>query len=288
VRRSKILNRKRILNDLTAVYDFPLTLVEAPMGFGKTTAVKSFFASEKAQPLWITFRSSENSSELFWDAFTDAIDKTDEKAGAALKSLGFPADAAGLDKILSILNNITFQNRFLLVMDDYHLSQNLQLNQLILQLSQEEITDFHMIIITRDTTDFDFVELLSKGLCHVISREKLKFTEEEVNDYCRMMLNEAVPSDLKKICEYTGGWISFIYIILLGLEQGIPVGMSGTIDELIEKTLFRVYDGATQDFLLRLSVMDEFTAEQAEFVTGNENTSAVLKNLSRKKTLCIL
>ncbi len=284
MRRSKILNRKRILNDLTAVYDFPLTLVEAPMGFGKTTAVKSFFASEKMQPLWITFRSSENSSEFFWDAFTDAIGKTDEKARAALKSFGFPADAAGLDKILSILNNITFQSRFLLVMDDYHLSQNLQLNRLILQLSQEEITDFHMIIITRDTTDFDFVELLSKGLCHVISREKLKFTEEEVNDYCRMMLNEAVPSDLKKICEYTGGWISFIYIILLGLEQGIPVGMSGTIDELIEKTLFHVYDGATQDFLLRLSVMDEFTAEQAEFVTGNENTSAVLKNLSRKNS----
>jgi ATP-dependent transcriptional regulator len=278
------VNRKRIFNDLAAAYDFPLTIVEAPMGFGKTTAVKSFFAFEKAQPLWITFRNSENSSVFFWDAFTDAIGKADEKAGAALRGLGFPADAPGLDKTLFILNNMTFQNKFLLVLDDYHLSQNLQLNRLILQFAQEEITDFHMIIITRDTTDFDFVELLSKGLCYVVSREKLRFTENEVRDYCKMMLTETAPSDLQKICEYTGGWISFIYIILLGLEQGIPVGMSSTIDGLIEKTLYQIYDGATQDFLLRLSVMDEFTAEQAEFVTGNKNISAVLKNLSRKNS----
>ena len=282
MKRSKTLNRKRIFSDLKAVYDFPLTIVEAPMGFGKTTAVKSFFASEKLEPRWITFRSSGNSSALFWNAFTDEIGKADEDAGAALKAFGFPVDDPGLDKSLAILNTLAFQNKMMFVMDDYHLSQNPQLNEFILQLVHEEIVNLHMIIITRDTTDFDFVELLSKGLCYVVSRKKLKFTEEEVGDYCRMMLNETAPSDLKKICEYTDGWISFIYIILLGLEQGIPVGMSGTIDELIEKTLFNVYDGAIRNFLLRLSVMDEFTAEQAEFVTENENASSVLKNLSRK------
>jgi LuxR family maltose regulon positive regulatory protein len=80
-----------------------------------------------------------------------------------------------------------------------------------------------------------------------------------------MMTGEIKSPDLTKICEYTGGGISFIYLILLGLEQGIPVGMSQTIDELTEKTLFNVYDPATQDFLLRLSIMDEFTAAQADF-----------------------
>lgn len=281
MKRSKTLNRKRIFNDLAVVYDFPLTIVEAPMGFGKTTAVKSFFASEKLEPQWITFRSCGNSSALFWDAFADGIGKTDEKVRVTLRNLEFPIDAPQLDKVLSILNGLTIQNNIMFVLDDYHLSHNLQLNKLILQLAQEEISGLHMIIITRDTTDFDFVELLSKGLCYVVSRQKLKFTEDEIGDYCRMMA-EISFQDLTEICEYTGGWVSFIYLILLGLEQGIPVGMSGTIEELIEKALFNTYDSAIQDFLLRLSVMDEFTAAQAEFVTGNENTSTILKSLSRK------
>nr|WP_319488548.1 LuxR C-terminal-related transcriptional regulator [uncultured Caproiciproducens sp.] len=282
MKKSKILNRKRIFSDLSAVYDFPLTIVEAPMGFGKTTAVKSFFTSEKQEPQWVTFRNSDNSSALFWDAFASKISERDENAGAALKSLGFPLDASSMDKILSVLSDLTIQNKIMFVMDDYHLSQNLQLNKFILQLAQEEITGLHMIVITRDTTDFDFVELLAKELCYVVSRQKLKFTEDEVGDYCRMMMADISLPDLTEICEYTGGWVSFIYLILLGLEQGIPVGMSGTIDELIEKALFNTYDSAIQVFLLRLSIMDEFTAEQAGFVTRNENTAAILRRLSRK------
>lgn len=282
MKRSRILNRKRLFTELSAIYDFPLTIVEAPMGFGKTTAVKSFFVSEGFKPQWITFRNSENSSAVFWDAFTCGIGKTDEAAGIALKSLGLPADASGLDKTLSILNTLPIQNKVVFVMDDYHLSQNLRLNKFILQLAHEEIANLHMVIITRDTTDFDFVELLSKGLCYVISRQTLKFTENEIRDYCRMMTGEITPPGLVEICEYTGGWISFIYIILLGMEQGIPVGMSGTIDELIDKAMFKSYTSEIQDFLFRLSIMDEFTTAQAEYVTGKENTADTLKKLSRK------
>jgi LuxR family maltose regulon positive regulatory protein len=34
--------------------------------------------------------------------------------------------------------------------------------------------------------------------------------------------------------QYTDGWVSFIYIILLGLENGVPVGLSTTMEEMDE------------------------------------------------------
>lgn len=43
----KILKRKRINHILSTVYNYSLTIIEAPMGFGKTTAVKEFLQSEK-------------------------------------------------------------------------------------------------------------------------------------------------------------------------------------------------------------------------------------------------
>lgn len=278
----KLLDRDRINTILSAVYDYPLTIVEAPMGYGKTTAVKKFLKAEKIKPLWFAFPDLRNSEVAFWHKFTDEIIKLDVQAGLALKSLGLPADAPQMEKVLLTLSGIAFGEKFLMVLDDYQFARGVGLNKLILRLAQEELDELHILIITRDTTDIDFVELLSRGLCCIISRQHLKFTELEIQDYCRIMLNGITDGDLRKIIEYTDGWVSFIYIILLGLESGIPVGMSTTIEEMVEKALFTPYDRQTQDFLLELSIMEDFTAKQAEFVTRNINAKLILKKLNRE------
>lgn len=282
MKRMKLLDRCRIDTVLSAVFDYPLTILEAPMGYGKTTAVKKFIETEKCKPFWFAIPDSENSEEAFWNRFTDEISKINAQAGLALKSLGLPTDAPQMEMVLQTLSDVAFGEKSLMVLDDFQFAQDMRLNKLILRLAQEELDELHILLITRDTTNIDFVELLSKGLCHLISRQHLRFTEPEIQDYCRMMFGSITDGDLKQICEYTDGWISFIYIILLGLENGIPVGMSTTIEEMIERALFAPYDKQMQDFLLKLSVMEAFTAEQAEFVTESENAKLILKKLSRK------
>jgi LuxR family maltose regulon positive regulatory protein len=89
-------------------------------------------------------------------------------------------------------------------------------------------------------------------------------------------------TELEKISEYTGGWISMVYLTLLGIEQGIPAGKSDVIDKLVEKALFNTYDDSIRRFLLRLSAMDVFTAGQALFVTEEPNAEELLKQLRRE------
>lgn len=282
MQKVRILKRERINTILSAIYDYPLIIVEAPMGFGKTTAVMNFLASEKNNALRIAFLNSSKSTAFFWNKFGDEMGKLDKKAADALKSLGLPADAPQADKIISILNSIEYDEKTVLVIDDYHLSHDMQLNKFILQIAAEKIENFHIVIITRDTTAINFNELLSKGMCFVISQQQLKFTECETRDYCLMMAGHISEDELKKISEYTDGWISLIYIILLGLKKGIPVGMNNTIDELIEDVLFNTYDRHIQHFLLKLSIMNNFTAKQAIFVTEDEKASEILKKLQKE------
>jgi len=282
LRNAKLLVRTRVNTALSAVYDYPLTILEAPMGYGKTTAAKKFFEMEKLKPFWFTFPDLEYAETAFWNNFTDEISRMDPQAGLALSSLGIPDDAPQMEKVLSTLAGVTFGTAFFMVLDDYHLVRDLRLNKLFLRLAQEELDGLHVLIITRDTSDIDFVELLSRGLCFIISSQQLKFTELEIRDYCRLMHNDISDADLKKLGEYTDGWISFIYIILLGLKNGIPVGINSTIEEIVEKGLFIPYDRETRDFLLKLSVMADFTAHQAAFVTGNENAGPMLKKLNRE------
>lgn len=278
----KFLTRERINHVLSAIFDYPLTIVEAPMGFGKTTAVRSFLESKKIKSLWITLQEAEESEAFFWDKFASEISRVDKMRGQALKSLGFPLDAPQTDKVIEILNSIHFREKTVIVLDDYHLVKSKPLNKMISQIVSEKLEHFYIVIITRDTTDLNLSELISKGLCEVISQQVLKFTDNEINEYCLMMTKHISEQDLKKLREYTDGWISLIYMLLIGLEKGIPVGMSMTIDELIKKTLFEVYDQPVQDFLMKLSIMDYFTTQQAEFVLGSQSASQMLDKLQKE------
>lgn len=278
----KILKRKRINHILSTVYNYSLTIIEAPMGFGKTTAVKEFLQSEKNPYIWIAFLNSTESPDSIWHQFLEAISKMDAKAGNILKKLGFPVDVPQTEKVLSILNDIDYKEKTVLVIDDYQLLKKSKINDIIIKIVQEAIDNFHIIIITRDTTEINLSEFLFKGMCQIISQQQLKFTEEELRDYCLMMNSNISDKDLLKINEYTDGWISLAYMILLALEKGIPVGMNSTIDDLVENTLFNAYEENIQKFLLKLSVMDSFTAKQAFYITQEEKTDEFLKKLRKE------
>lgn len=287
MKKVELMKRERIDKVLSAIYEYPLSIVEAPMGFGKTTAVSSFLKSKNEKALWVTFQTSGGSLSFFWEKLVSEAAKLNENISEQLKSLGFPVDAPQSEKVLALLNDIDFTENAFLVIDNFHLSPDMNISRLLRQIAMEQIDNLHIILITRDTTNIDFTELLSKRICHVISHQSLKFTSNEVSDYCRMMIPGISDEDLGKIDEYADGWISLIYLILLGLENGIPVGMNTSIDVLVENVLFNVYEKRIQDFLLKLSIMDVFTAKQAQFVTQEENTLEILKKLHKENAFVI-
>ncbi|MDA8337511.1 MAG: LuxR C-terminal-related transcriptional regulator [Peptococcaceae bacterium] len=282
MKRQEILNRERVNSILSVIYDYPLTIVEAPMGFGKTTAVRSFFASRGETPLWISFLDSERSASFFWEKFVTGIGRLDADAAGRLRALGYPVDAPQITTVLSVLEQIDHPEHTTLVFDDYHLLPDPEIKKLIFQMILERIDNLHLVIITRDTTNINYPELLAKGMCYLVSQQSLKFSGEEIRDYCHMMMDNISDGDLEKIAQYTDGWISLIYLVLLGLERGIPVGMNANIDELVETVLFNAYNERIQNFLFQLSIMDDFTSEQAQFVAQEENTFGILRKLRKE------
>ncbi|MFA9465798.1 MAG: LuxR C-terminal-related transcriptional regulator [Velocimicrobium sp.] len=282
MKKVKILKRDRINHILLSIFKYPLTIVEAPMGFGKTTAVKDFLKHKKSYSIWISFLKPGRNTSCFWDKFVEGILKFDEILGKKLKSLGFPVDAPQTEKILSLLNMVSFQQKTVLVLDDFHLCTNNDLYDFLLQMALEQMDNFYIVLITRSTNNMNFTELLLKGMCNVISQQQLKFNEMEINNYCSMMSDIITEDNYKKINKYTDGWVSLIYITIMALEKGIPVGMSSFIDELIEKAMFNTYESQIQNFLLKLSVMNSFTADQALFVTQEKKAPELLKELHSK------
>lgn len=256
--------------------------MEAPIGYGKTTAVREFLALKGTPVIWTSFLSEDDTARGFWERLAAEIGKFDEAAAISLQKLGVPSDTPQTAAIISILNEMDYKPNTALVIDDFHLTRSMRVTALFRRFVMEMPDDFHIVILTRDTTNLDITELSAKGLCNVVSQNTLRFTDSEIRDYCALMGFAAGESEIRKIGAYTGGWISLIYLIMLGMERGIPAGRNDTVNELVEKLLYNAYDERIQRFLLRLSVMDSFTAEQAVFVTQEAKSGEILKKLRRE------
>ncbi|HWP80811.1 MAG TPA: LuxR C-terminal-related transcriptional regulator [Candidatus Acidoferrum sp.] len=282
MKKLKALKRRRVNRALESIFDHPLTIVEAPMGYGKTTAVREFLAFKGVPVIWTSFLSEDDTASWFWERLASEIGKFDEAAASRLKSLGVPADTPQTTMAISIINEMVYKPNTTLVIDDFHLTRSMRMTALFRRFVMEMPDDFHIVILTRDTTNLDITELSAKGLCNVVSQNTLRFTDSEIQDYYALMGFTAGENEIRKIGDYTGGWISLIYLIMLGMERSIPAGRNGTINELVEKVLYNAYDERIQRFLLRLSVMDSFTAEQAVFVTQEAKSEEALKKLRRE------
>ncbi len=282
MKKNKVLKRPRVNRALTRIFDYPLTIVEAPIGYGKSTAVHEFLAAKGVPVIWTSFFSTNDTPEAFWDRLATGVGSLDPAAGIRLKSLGIPLNESQATTIISIMSDLEYSPDATLVIDDFHLAQSMGVTGLFRRFVSEMPGDFHIVFITRDMSNIDIAELSAKGLCNILPQQTLCFTAGEIRAYCALMGFYPGEDGLKRVTEYTGGWISLTYLILLGMEQGIPVGRSSVIDELAEKVLYDTYDEPIQKFLLRLSVMDVFTAEEARYVTEESRAGEFLKKLRRE------
>ena len=92
MKRRVALKRDRVNRALESIFDYPLTIVEAPIGYGKTTAVREFLALKGTPVIWTSFLSEDDTASSFWERLAAEIGRFDEAAGSRLRSLGVPSD----------------------------------------------------------------------------------------------------------------------------------------------------------------------------------------------------
>ena len=80
----------RITESMDRIFDHPLTIVEAPMGYGKTTAVREYLNNAGVNVLWQRVYDSSTSS--FWNGFGRLFRELDDDRSQSLIQLGFPDD----------------------------------------------------------------------------------------------------------------------------------------------------------------------------------------------------
>ncbi len=169
-----------------------------------------------------------------------------------------------------------------MVIDDYHLVNEDEVNRLIEFLIVNEIEDLHVVLITRFIELQNMDELLLKGYINHITKDCFEINSKEIIKYyklCGISINE---SEADKLYLTTEGWVSALYLMMLNYKEYGSFMANNNIYKLVENAIFKHYSEDTQEFLLNMCIFDKFTKGQALYIWGNANAEMLLEKIISK------
>lgn len=271
---------KRIIVAMAGIFDHPLTIVDAPMGFGKTTAVKEYLSNSDVQVLWQMVY--DNSLHSFWKGFSRLFAKLNEETSQSLLQFVFPSDSSVMQEALRIIEATELPAKTIIVIDDYHLIESPEINRFMEVLAQTEITNLHVVLIARFIKLSSHEELALKGYLHHIAKETFELLPEDIAAYYNVCGIRIKDHEADKLYALTEGWISALYLMLLEHIAEGSYAPETNIYKLIEKAVYMPLSQEIKEFFLTMCIFDSFTLEQAVHMWAKGNVFDLLTEIINK------
>ena len=268
---------EQLTTALKQITSYPLTVIEAPMGYGKTTAVKKYIANSDFEVLWLTVY--DNVDMHFWNSFCKLFAELNSACSVKLGEVGMPEDSATRRQVVDCIAGIERKKNTILVIDDFHLITKTEIHDFIVYLVKNEIPDFHVVITTRMTSFDKLDELKIKGLAQHITQVFLELQPDEIVKYYQKCGVRLKQEEAHILYAYTEGWISALYLCLLGFLQDGQLEKPASLQELFAKAVFRPLSSELKNFILYICLFDHFTLPQAQAMWTKNNAAALLKQL---------
>lgn len=269
---------EKLKRQLAQMPYYPLTIVEAPSGFGKTTAVREYLKENlppDACEFWYTCLGESVSAA--WMGICELFSNVDSKVADDLRNLKMPTMDT-LFYMASYLRDIPCQSETYLVVDNYQLVNSDIPRELISVFSMHGNPNLHMIFITQQIKA-EQQSFINNSNIYTIHSSAFFFDKEGTSNLFRMEGIRMSDEDLEKIYMSTEGWVSAIRLQVINYKQNGSFDYTADIEQLVETAIWNRLTPEEKDFLLCVSVIDSFTTRQAAIMTGNEMLPEHIKDL---------
>jgi len=302
--RPDLVPRPRLIQRLNDGLRHPLTLVSAPAGFGKTTALSQWahaLAEHTPTPsiAWLSLDQADNDPLRFWQYFIAALQTRRAALGrmaqAALQAGEFIEDPRPIieSSLRALLHELTSAAAPLsLVLDDYHLIQTEAVHRSLNFLLDHLPPPLHLIIATRADPSLSLSRRRSHQDLVEVRTADLRFTPDEVATYLNAVRKLGLSDeDVISLTQRTEGWIVGLHLAALAMQSlppsAAPRGASDKHefvatfagddrylgDYLVEEVLQRQAPHI-QTFLRRTSILERLCDSLCDAVVGVEPSAA--------------
>lgn len=270
----------RLRASLEPVGRCALTVVTAPMGYGKTTAVNWFLGT---QPPGCAIRISIYSDSLpaLWQSGRRAF----RDAGlTALEGFECPGDPASAGLLADTLcRELRRQEPWYVFLDDLHLMPDRRVARFLCELAARLPDNVHLIAASRDKALSGDQVLRLGGRLHRIGAGQLRLEGDELAAYAHRFGAALDREQLAELQQATEGWMAAVYLHLQALaDRGTAPAETADIYDMFTAAMLRPLPPRRQKFLAVMGLADEFTGEMAQFITKEPDTAEILSDLTAK------
>lgn len=255
-----------------------ITLVTAPAGYGKTTAVLKWLSGRSFSASWFSIDGGDNDAALFWRYFCAALESVSpgvfDETRYAFESPELMKSHVPFGILIDRLS--AADSDFFMVLDDLHLIVNpAVLDGLSYFISYMPI-NMRLILIGRTAPGIKLARLCLKENLMTLKARDLRFETEEIRQYFHSRGHSLQDGEIRKIESYTEGWAAALVAVSLSIKEsgnnhGVINGF-GSVNRNIEsyfaEDVYTCLDENRHDFLEKTSVLNRLCRPLCEAVTG--------------------
>lgn len=249
---------KRKLNEMRFTL---VTIIEAPSGYGKTTALRDFLETgvpENTPIYWFT--AIDETPSAGFRRLCREIDKIDSHAGGRLLKIELP-NAANIGEVCDALRSVRCRQETYLVLDNFQLLQTALMPSFFTALMDHGGEALHVVILTQMLGRDIHTAVAGRGFLHITASD-LRLGAEDILRYYALADVNITLEDAHSVESCTEGWIVAVYLQLRAFRETGSFSHI-TILSLMEHLVWDVMTNEQQVFLMRLSPFETITYRQA-------------------------
>jgi len=274
---SAYLERPRLHRLLKDAMDYPLVVVCAGAGYGKTHAVHSFLRNYGAHVTWFQVSERDNLATRYWERYTSLVSLAWPEAGPRLAAIGFPETEEAFSQYSAMVHEASeMPQKQVMVLDDFHLLHNAAVLRFIERAAGMLPSNTTVVLISRATPDFNLIGMMMRGRVFTIQEDTLRFTEDEIDQYFNQLTLPVSRGDLRAIYDDTRGWSFAVHLIGRSLakeqkyERYALEAMKTNIFRLIHREVSQTVSEPLWRLLLRISLIDHLAASLVKTLAEDE------------------
>jgi LuxR family transcriptional regulator, maltose regulon positive regulatory protein len=272
----------------------PLVVVSAPAGSGKTLSLVQWAQADRRPAAWLQLDTADNDAVVLLTYLGLALE------GVTVVDPGvFDHLTASITPIRTLIlpaleASLSAAEPFLLVLDDAHLVRAKTCWEILRFVIEHLPPGAQLALATREDPPLPLGRMRASGLVAEVRAPELALSRHEAGELLELHGRTLDEGALDTLLKATEGWAAGVYLALLAGERR-PVGRwlpeihgdeHAIADYLMGEVLERQPYG-TQEFLLKTSILERFSAPLCQAVTGRSDARAALRRLARENLFVV-
>jgi ATP/maltotriose-dependent transcriptional regulator MalT len=290
------LLRGRLLAELDRLSSTALTLVDAPVGFGKSVLAQSWCGHTNSAVAWVSLERGDDDPVRLWTYIATSVDRVRPGLGRlALARLGTHGvrPEPVVDELINAIN--AYGQPLAIVLDDLHAIGDAVCLGSLEHAIEHLPPHARLIATTRSDPALPLGRLRGRGMLGELRARELAFTVDEARE---LLVHEGISLDdneVELLVERTEGWPAGLYLAALWLrELDDPAthvrdfhGDHRHVVDYLTGEVLDALDAETRRFLLESSILGHFNAELCDAVLERSDSAEQLREIEQSNGFLI-